>query len=89
MSNPIKCYKVTFQAIQDVRMELAQHAKDGDTLKANDCLSRLSNLYASIDATEFIECMHILESGNNVLKVDFQAKNKAKEVVTDKPDVKP
>lgn len=67
----IKGISLTFQAIQAVRTELALHAKESNELKAMECLARLSNLYASIDAKEFIECINELENMTNVTKVNF------------------
>jgi len=72
--NQVTCYKLTFQAIQEVRKELA--ATDmSDTIKTSEIMLRLSGLYASIDAAQFVECMAELEAQtNNVIKGDFTKK---------------
>ena len=70
----VQCYKMTFEAIQAVRKELADTAMD-DTIKVSEIMLRLSGLYASIDAAQFVECMSELEAQtSNVVKVDFRAK---------------
>lgn len=70
----VTCYKLTFEAIQAVRAELAATPID-DTIKTSEIMLRLSGLYASIDAAQFVECMEALEAQNaNVIKVDFKAK---------------
>ena len=68
----IQCLKVTFDAIHHVRTELALHASQGNDIKATECLTRLSNLYASIDAKELIQHINELEAQANVVKVDFR-----------------
>lgn len=72
--NQVTCYKLTFEAILAVRAELAATPMD-DTIKTSEIMLRLSGLYASIDAAQFIECMAALEAQNaNVIKVDFKTK---------------
>lgn len=68
----VKCYKMTFEAIQAVRKELAEADANGNTLAISEIMLRLSSLYASIDAQQFIECMQALEQQDNVIKVDFK-----------------
>jgi len=77
MNKPLQCYKMTFEAIDQVRRELAQYAMDGNDIKAMECLTRLSDLYTSIDAKRFIECMVELENKENVRKVNFKNKKTA------------
>ena len=86
----VEGYKLTFEAIQQVRQELSQAANENDTIKVNDALQRLSNLYASIDAKQFIECINSLEAQANVIKVDFKTKtHELKKAVNAHEDNKP
>ena len=71
MIKPIQCYKMTFEAIMQVRIELAR-IPPNHVMQISDALQRLSELYASIDAPKFIECMNELEAQTNVVKVDFK-----------------
>jgi len=67
----IQCYKMTFEAIQSVRKELAQ-CNQNDTREMSETMLRLASLYESIDALRFVECMVELEQNNsNILKVNF------------------
>jgi hypothetical protein len=68
----IKSIVLTMQAIDAVRVELSIHSKQENEPKCVECLTRLSNLYASINAKEFIECVNDLENKANVVKVDFR-----------------
>lgn len=68
----VQCYKVTFEAIQEVRKELSKAMETGNMIGASEIALRLSNLYASIDAKQFVECMQALENESNVIRVDFK-----------------
>jgi len=68
----IQSIVLTMQAIESVRVELSMHSSQGNEIKCMECLTRLSNLYALIDAKEFIECINSLENNGNVRKVNFR-----------------
>ena len=70
----IKQYILTFEAIAEVRAELARVEATGDNIAALEVYGRLVSLYASIDANLLVS---ELRQVDNVIEVDFQAKRKA------------